>query len=101
MANDKPTPSDGAQYQFDISMVAYNNDPSDGRHIYPPASTSYLYTDPSSYSNNNYNNIAKTKNNITFVKSGGRALITYKVYDLIFPIDQQIIVLFHKLRHQL
>ena len=75
-----PTDGSGSQYQFDMNMVAYNNSPSDGTNIYPPASTSYLYSNPSDYSNNNYNNIAKTKNNITFVKSGGRALITYKVY---------------------
>ena len=77
---DTPTDGSGSQYQFDMNMVAYNNDPSDGRHIYPPPSTSYLYTDSNIYSDNIYNNIAKTKNNITFVKSGGRALITYKVY---------------------
>ena len=74
-----PTDGSGYQYQFDMNMVAYNNNPSDGVNIYPPSSTSYLYTDPSDYSNNNYNNIAKTKNNITFVKSGG-SFITYKVY---------------------
>ena len=74
-----PTDGSGYQYQFDMNMVAYNNNPSDGVNIYPPSSTSYLYTDPSDYSDNNYNNIAKTKNNITFVKSGG-SFITYKVY---------------------
>lgn len=77
---DTPTDGSGSQYQFDMNMVAYNNSPSDGTNIYPPVSTSYLYSNPSDYSNNNYNNIAKTKNNITFVKSGGRAFITYKVY---------------------
>ena len=76
---DTPTDGSGYQYQFDMNMVAYNNNPSDGVNIYPPSSTSYLYTDPSDYSNNNYNNIAKTKNNITFVKSEG-SFITYKVY---------------------
>lgn len=77
---DTPADGSGYQYQFDMNMVAYNNSPSDGTNIYPPSSTSYLYTNPSDYSNNNYNNIAKTKNNITFVKSGSGALITYKVY---------------------
>ena len=77
---DTPTDGSGSQYQFDMNMVAYNNSPSDGTNIYPPVRTSDLYSNPSDYSNNNYNNIAKTKNNITFVKSGGRALITYKVY---------------------
>ena len=80
MANNEIISSEGVHYQFDMNMVAYNNNPSDGVNIYPPSTTSHLYISPSDYSNNNYNNIAKTKNNITFVKSGGRGLITYKVY---------------------
>lgn len=79
MANNEIISSSGIQYQFDMNMVAYNNSPSDGVNIYQTTDIKYMYSNPSDYYNNNYNNVAKTKNNISFIKSGS-GFITYKVY---------------------
>ena len=69
----------GSQYQFEMNMVAYNNSPSDGVNIFQPTDVNHLYTSPDYYSDNNYNNVAKKKNNISFVKSKS-GFTTYKVY---------------------
>ena len=77
--NDTNIVSSGYHYQFDMNMVAYNNSPSDGVNIYQTTNIKDMYTGSGDFYNNNYNNVAKNKNNISFIKSGS-GFITYKVY---------------------